>query len=230
MTVSGTPEWVGRRSRERKARVAADLLHDDQEVELLITAAQRILRRGGVEAVTVREVLAATSFGTRAFYRHFASRDELVMAVFVRAARREADRLTQKMARAGGPLEAVVAWIDGRLDLAFDRRVASSARELSVEAQLRRRQTPAELELAVELMLAPLIEQLEAALSVGLLQGVDPLRDARSVHDVVWGVIERQWSGFAMRPQETRRHVVRFCLRALGASQHEVSARDASRG
>ncbi len=167
--------------------------------------------------MTVREVLARANLGTRAFYRHFASKDQLVLAVFTQAAAREADRLARRMAAATDPVSAVVAWIDGRLDLAFDRRVSANLQDLSMQAQLRRRETPAELELAYDLMLAPLVAQLEAGRRGGLLPGVDPGPDARSIHDVVWGVVQRQWSGFPLRRRETRDRVIRFCLQAIGA-------------
>ena len=44
-------------------------------------------------------------------------------------------RLKRKMAAAADPSEAVVAWIDGRLDLAFNDRIRSDLRQMSLEAQ-----------------------------------------------------------------------------------------------
>jgi len=193
------------------------------EGELLVDTARAVLRERGAADVTVREVLSRANLGTRAFYRHFASKDELVLAVFTDAAAREADRLARRMASASDPVSAVVAWIDGRLQLAFDRRVSANLQDLSMQARLRRREAPAELELAYDLMLAPLVAQLEAGRREGLFPGVDPGPDARSIHDVVWGVVERQWSGFPLRPRPTRDRVVRFCLHAIGA---EEQARD----
>lgn len=210
-------ERLGGRRRERQARLASELEHDDREVDRLVAAAHRLLRAKGADGVTVRDVLAEARLGTRAFYRHFASRDELVLTVFTEGARREAERLTAKMAKAAEPVEAVVAWIDGRLELAFDRRVAANLQYLSMEAQLRHRQAPAGLELASELMLAPLIASLEDGRARGHFRSVDPPADARSIHDVVWGVVERRWAGFPLRRRETRDRVLRFCLQAIGA-------------
>jgi AcrR family transcriptional regulator len=197
-----------------------------EEEELLLEAARSVLREKGVSGMTVRDVLAQANLGTRAFYRHFASKDELVLAMFIGAAAQEAERLKRKMASATDPLAAVIAWIDGRLDLAFDRRIVAKLQALSTEAQLRRRETPAELQLAFDMMLAPLIEQLRMGQERGLFTEVNPELDARSIHDVVWGVVEAHWSGFPQRKRETRDRVVRFCLLAIGtpfdssASQH----------
>jgi AcrR family transcriptional regulator len=211
---------------QRRARLEKDLGQDLEEEELLLEAARRVLREKGVSGMTVRDVLAQANLGTRAFYRHFASKDELVLAMFTGAAAQEAERLKRKMASATDPLAAVIAWIDGRLDLAFDRRIATKLQALSTEAQLRRRETPAELQLAYDMMLAPLIEQLRMGQARGLFTEVNPELDARSIHDVVWGVVEAHWSGFPQRKRETRDRVVRFCLLAIGTSVDSVASQD----
>jgi AcrR family transcriptional regulator len=187
------------------------------ERELLLEAARSVLSEKGVAGMTVRDVLAQANLGTRAFYRHFASKDDLVLAMFTRGAALEAERLTRRMAPATDPVAAVTAWIDGRLDLAFDRRISANLQDLSIEAQLRRREAPAELQVAYDLMLAPLIEQLRVGRDSGLFADVDPEADARSIHGVVWGVVEAHWAGFPQRRRETRDGVVRFCLNAIGA-------------
>jgi AcrR family transcriptional regulator len=211
---------------QRRARLEKDLEQDLEEEGLLLEAARSVLRVKGVSGMTVRDVLAQANLGTRAFYRHFASKDELVLAMFTRAAAEEAERLKRRMAPATDPRAAVIAWIDGRLDLAFDRRIAANLQYLSTEAQLRRRETPAELQLAFDLMLAPLIEQLRMGQERGLFTEVNPEPDARSIHDVVWGVVEAHWSGFPQRKREARDRVVRFCLQAIGSSVDSSESQD----
>jgi AcrR family transcriptional regulator len=203
---------------QRQKRLEKDLEQDLVEERLLLEAARSVLRVKGVSGMTVRDVLSQANLGTRAFYRHFASKDELVLAMFTGAAAQEAERLKRRMASATDPLAAVIAWIDGRLDLAFDRRVAANLQALSTEAQLRRRESPAELQVAYDMMLAPLIAQLRIGQERGLFTEVNPELDARSIHDVVWGVVEAHWSGFPQRRRETRDRVVRFCLLAIGTA------------
>jgi AcrR family transcriptional regulator len=214
---------------QRRARLEKDFEQDLEEEGILLEAARSVLRVRGVSGMTVRDVLAQANLGTRAFYRHFASKDELVLAMFTRVAAEEAERLKRRMAPATDPRAAVIAWIDGRLDLAFDRRIAANLQYLSTEAQLRRRETPAELQLAFDMMLAPLIEQLRIGRERGLFAEVNPEPDARSIHDVVWGVVEAHWSGFPQRKRETRDRVVRFCLLAIGASVDASASRDVRR-
>ncbi|MGZ4583927.1 MAG: TetR/AcrR family transcriptional regulator, partial [Mycobacterium sp.] len=86
----------------------------------ILAAASTILRENGVRGFSIAAVLECAKLSTRAFYRHFGSKDELVAAVFLETARAEKRRLQRRMATAATEIEAVAAWIDGRLDLAFD--------------------------------------------------------------------------------------------------------------
>jgi AcrR family transcriptional regulator len=196
------------------------------ESEALIKAALHILRVKGDTGFTVNDVLGEAGLRTRAFYRHFASKDDLVVAAFAEGARAEATRLRRRMAHASGPLEGVVTWIDARLDLGFDRRLAANLRPLSQEAERAHGQFPAHLRLAFDRMLAPLIEQLQQGQLEGTFGDLSPAEDALAIHQVVWGVVEQRWSGFPLRYRETREQVLRFCLGGLGVESsvlHEAA-------
>src|SRR5271166_5096024 len=101
----------------------------------ILAAASTILREHGVQGLSIAAVLERAGLSTRAFYRHFGSKDELVAAVFLETARVEKRRLRRRMASATTEVEAVAVWIDGRLDLAFDDNIRSDLRRLSLEAQ-----------------------------------------------------------------------------------------------
>src|SRR5246127_1289544 len=89
----------------------------------ILAAASIILREHGVRGLSIAAVLERAGLSTRAFYRHFASKDELVAAAFLEAARVEMRRLRRRMAAAATEIDAVAAWIDARLDLAFDENI-----------------------------------------------------------------------------------------------------------
>ncbi len=191
------------------------------ESDALVQAARHVLERRGGGAFTVHQVLAEAGLGTRAFYRHFRSKEALVLAVFAEEAQRERARLEARMTGARTPTEAVTAWIETRLELAFDEGVADSMRVLSLEAQLAVEHAPEQMEAAFDSMLAPLIDQLAQGQQDGSFTGDDPTRDARALHDVVWGETLRQWSAFGSGPGGARQHVLGFCLRAIGADGGE---------
>src|SRR4051812_20043747 len=58
-----------------RARAAA-------EAGALLEAALTVLRRKGATGLTVADVLGESGLSTRAFYRHFESKDALLLALF----------------------------------------------------------------------------------------------------------------------------------------------------
>jgi AcrR family transcriptional regulator len=110
-----------------------DKLAPDPDVHrAILVAASKSVREQGVRGLSIAAVLDRAQLSTRAFYRHFESKDQLVAAVFLEMARLEMRRLKRKMSKAVTPVEAVAAWIDGRLDLAFDETIKSDLRQLSL--------------------------------------------------------------------------------------------------
>ena len=95
---------------------------------------------------------------------------------FLEMAHVETRRLSKKDGTsAATPVEAVAAWIDGRLDLAFDDNIKSDLRQLSIEAQSQIFASPELIQPAYAEMLEPLIEQLQRGLDDGTFQDVDPV-------------------------------------------------------
>ncbi|QLL05435.1 TetR/AcrR family transcriptional regulator [Mycobacterium vicinigordonae] len=203
------PECPRTRRREK-------LAPDPDVRRQIVSAASEALREDGVRGLSIAAVLNRAGLGTRAFYRHFASKDELVAAVFLEASRVEKRRLRRRMAAAANDIEAVVAWIDGRLDLAFDADVGSDLRRLSMEAQSQTLASPDLVHPAYAEMLEPLTEALRHGLASGAFLHIDPVTDAQFIHGVVWAGIDQHWTTGQDDRQEVRHSVLRFCLSALG--------------
>lgn len=194
------------------------------ERQALLDAALGILRARGAQGLKVDEVLSLAGLGTRAFYRHFTSKDQLVVEVFADAAHAEALRLRQRMQQHVDPLGAVVAWIDGRLDLAFDDEVQSDLQYVSQQAQAVNLVDPETMAGVHAAMLAPLVEQIERGGADGTFRDVDPVTDARSIDAVTWACIERQWAAGDTVREDVRARVLAFCLRGLGATDWTSSS------
>ena len=189
----------------------------------ILAAASKSVRENGVRGLSIAAVLDRAQLSTRAFYRHFESKDELVAAVFLEMARAEMRRLRRKMGTAGSPIEAVAAWIDGRLDLAFDENIKSDLRRLSLEAQSQMFASPELIQPAYAQILRPLIEQLRRGLEQGVFHDIDPVSDAQSIHGVVWTGTERQWATGDCERADVREHALRFCLRGLGVAPEKIA-------
>ena len=66
---------------------------DPQMRAAILAAALAIVREDGVRGLGIAQVLGRARLGTRAFYRHFDSKDQLIAAVFLEMARAEVQRL-----------------------------------------------------------------------------------------------------------------------------------------
>ncbi len=206
-----------------RTRRRSKLAPDPDVRRTIVAAAAEALREQGVRGLSVAAVLDRAELSTRAFYRHFESKDQVVAAVFLEMAHAERRRLQRKMAKAGDPVEAVAAWIDGRLDLAFDENIKSDLRRLSLEAQSQMFAAPELIQPAFEEMLKPLIEQLEHGLGSGMFHDIDPASEAQSIQGVVWASTERHWAARDDERFEVRRRALRFCLRGLGVKHEKIN-------
>jgi AcrR family transcriptional regulator len=212
-----------------RTRRRSKLAPDPDVRRTIVAAGAEALRAQGVRGLSVAAVLDHAELSTRAFYRHFQSKDQLVAAVFLEMAQDERRRLQRKMAKTAGPVEAVAAWIDGRLDLAFDENIKSDLRRLSLEAQSQIFAAPELIQPAFEEMLKPLIEQLSRGRSSAVFHDIDPVTEAQFVQGVVWASTERHWAAGDCERAEVRSRALRFCLRGLGvkaATIDDVAARD----
>lgn len=189
----------------------------------IMAAASEIIGELGVRGLSIAVVLDRAELSTRAFYRHFESKDQLVAEMFLEMARTEKRRLRRKMAKAANPVEAVAAWIDGRLDLAFDETTKSDLRGMSLEAQSQMFASPGLIQPAYAEMLKPLVEQLHRGLVDGVFHTIDPVTDAQSIQGVVWTSTERQWATGDCERTEVRQRTLRFCLRGLGVTPETIA-------
>ena len=199
------------------------LAPDPDTRRAILAAASESLREQGVQGLSIAAVLQRAELSTRAFYRHFESKDQLVSAVFLEMARTEKRRLRRRMAAAGGPVEAVAAWIDGRLDLAFSESIKSDLRHMSLEAQSQSFASPELIQPAYAEMLEPLIDQIQRGLEQGAFRDVDPMSGAQSIQGVVWASTERQWATGDCERAEVRQRTLRFCLRGLGVAAATIT-------
>ncbi|MDT5143416.1 MAG: hypothetical protein QOI79_2779 [Mycobacterium sp.] len=203
----------GRKKLEPDPRIRAAIL----------STAAEVIRTDGVQALSIAQLLSRAQLSTRAFYRHFESKDQLVAAVFLEMAHVEVVRLEQRMSDSD-PVRAVAAWIDGRLDLAFNQQIRSDLRQMSLEAQNQMFAAPEIVAPAYREILRPLIEQLTRGRDLGLFGEIHPDGEALSIQGVVWANIERHWATAHRDPSEIREHVLHFCLRGLGVVPETIAA------
>lgn len=188
----------------------------------IVDAASKSVQDHGVRGLSVAAVLERAQLSTRAFYRHFDSKDQLVAAVFLEMAQAETQRLRSRMANTTDPVEAVVAWVDGRLEVACGDNSDATMRRLSVEAHSKSFSSPEMVAPAYSAILQPLIEELERGLELGVFEDIVPATAAKSIHGVVWAGTQRQWAAHRSDRAALRERALRFCLRGLGVAPHRI--------
>jgi AcrR family transcriptional regulator len=214
MTISGA---ASRRVADRTVSPARD--RAEAEARALIEAALTVLRGKGAAGFTVAEVLAEAGLSTRAFYRHFASKDALLLALFDADNDAVRARVDSAIAAAPDSVAALVAWLDQTLALAFAPRRSRRTQVLWTEGMRLQHEFPADFARIEAAVIEPLERVLAAGRADGTFPDTDPPRDARSIHAVTWDLVESRLAGDSIDIATARAHVLRFCLPALGAGE-----------
>jgi AcrR family transcriptional regulator len=168
----------------------------------------------------VAAILEAAGLSTRAFYRHFESKDELFLAMLKRdstALAAELRTLAEKTP--GGPVAQMRAWVDRVVGLAYEPRRLAHAMVLdSDEVRVAKgyREASAELRADREMILADILER---GRSEGIFPLADPQRDAAAIQAVVDRAFSPPIVDPARRREQVVGYVVDFALRALGAAR-----------
>jgi AcrR family transcriptional regulator len=196
----------------------------DEELQIILDAAFEVMRRNGFEALTVSDILAEASVSTRAFYRHFASKDELLQAMFRRDAERFAAAVAARVGRAPTPRAALETWIDEILGFGLGRPRARRAAVLGSRAAMRSL-PPEELRGALDRLIEPLTAVLSAGAADGTFTADEPAQDAFLVSAMTWETSSRM-AGAAVRDRDAlRAALLAFVGRALGAPGADLSDR-----
>lgn len=105
-------------------RVETDDAASADEVEQLISATFAVTARAANIEPSVREILQQAGLSTKAFYRHFRSKDELLLVALEQGSRRIAEYLQHRMAAQPEPMARIGAWIEGLVRQAMDPEAA----------------------------------------------------------------------------------------------------------
>jgi AcrR family transcriptional regulator len=182
----------------------------------LMDAAMKVMRRNGFQGASVQDILDDAGLSTRAFYRQFQSKDDLLLAMFHTASRPDVEQVQASVDGAGTAIDGVLAWIDELLAIAYDRRRIQRMVVFNVVA----RQTvgyDVEVASLQDRLLDPLVRTLQRGSEDGSFPGTDPQPDAYSMYELVWSVASPHVR--RRRPlerEQARAHILRFCLPALG--------------
>jgi AcrR family transcriptional regulator len=189
---------------------------DDRDY--IIDAAYGCLSEPHSGPIPVAAILERAGVSTRAFYRHFESKDELFLAML----RHESDALAGRLARIadeapGDPTEQLRAWISQMFGLAHDPRLRMHVIVLDsdeVRAAKGYREAREHVRADRE---RSLVEILRRGHRDGSFPLADPQHDAIAIGAVVTREMTTPPTGDVRDVQGALDRVLDFSLRALGA-------------
>src|ERR1700691_4143889 len=94
----------------------------ERERTAIIRAAHRLIGHSAGGATPIEDILRAAGVNRRTFYRHFPSKDALVLAMQQEAGELVSEALHAATGRAADGRAAVLAWIEEFLSIGWDAR------------------------------------------------------------------------------------------------------------
>jgi AcrR family transcriptional regulator len=192
----------------------------DDDRHCIIDAAYSCLSEPHSGPIPVAAILQRARVSTRAFYRHFESKDELFLAML----RQETDALAERLDRVlekhdGGARRQLEAWIEGMFGLIHDDqtrlhftvidsdevRAARGYRETREQAHADRERS--------------LVEILRRGRDDGSFPLARPAEDAMAINGLISRVMMAQSNDDPDGLRRAKADILDFALRALGADR-----------
>lgn len=130
----------------------------EEEFERLLDATFRVMRERDTANPSVADILAASGLSTSAFYRHFPTKDDLLVTLLGRAHEVTRRHLEQRLAAHEAPVDRIVEWVRAMFGLiGTDELVTASRPFLLAHPRLLER-FPDEIEAGFAALVAPLAE------------------------------------------------------------------------
>lgn len=216
-SLPATGAWV-ERAVDRSAAVQRSKVRIAEQVRQMLAAARSLIGSKGDE-FTTQELAAEAGVALQTFYRYFASKDELLLAVIGDAMVDACARWAEEAEAFTDPLDRLRFYITTTLErLDGDDRSAAMSRFIVATRWRLHRQFPAELAEAERPFVELLRAEVRTASELGLLNPPDPHWDAWFLGELTRSVFH--YYAFAEHPEGTldvvREQLWRFCLAALG--------------
>ncbi len=195
--------------------LGANYARSSEQVARIMRAAVDLIRDTETLDLHVADVIAAAGVSNRAFYRHFSSKDELLMAVLEDGNRQYMEHLERRMADCTTHLDAVECWIRGMLARAQEPHRPTDTRPFVLNGMRLAYEFPTESLAVDEALRAPLREALGEAAAAGELAKPDLGRDVAHIVQLTlghmtWSLIQRD----PLRPSDVD-DIVAFALAGL---------------
>jgi AcrR family transcriptional regulator len=187
----------------------------EDELERLLAATFRVMRDRDTADPTVSDILAEAGLSTSAFYRHFPTKDDLLVTLLERAHELTRSHIDERVAATGDPRERVAEWIRGLFDLLRTDELVTANRPFLLAHPRLLERFPDEIGAGFEALLEPLVAAIASARKDAGLPPGDPPGDARLVLHQVFGMLIDAAALRTPIGDDTVHRVVDYTLRAV---------------
>jgi AcrR family transcriptional regulator len=194
----------------------ANLVDVTDEVSLLITATWTVAARTGSFEPSVREILHEAGVSTKAFYRHFRSKDDLLLVALETASSQLAEYIESKMASVAEPVPRIRVWIEGFVRQAIVPSAARRTLPWALGVGQLAHMYPEQFDHSKALVIAPLEREITRAAGQGTAASPNPPKDARIIFGYTMDAIRHHLIRRTEPDVSDIHQLVDFTYRALG--------------
>lgn len=189
--------------------------HYLDEVKRLITAGLSVMARTGNLDPRVIDIVREAGLSNQAFYRHFRSKDELLLAILDDGNRRLLQVLRTRLERANSGAERARCWINVILDQARNVNAAAATRPFAVGG--------ARLADAFPFESARMADELRAPLRSALAEcgSPDPSLDAIAIAHMVMGSMNEHLVARTKPSSTEAERLVELALRGVESNSEK---------
>ena len=208
--------WV-ERAADRSPIVQRSRSRGMQQARAIVDAASRLVMTNG-SGFTTQELVKEAGVALQTFYRYFASKDQLLLAVLEDMIGRSCLDYDKKARRLTGPVERLHFYVNTILAFAWTGGAERSTQQfITAEHWRLQRLYPEEIAEAIRPVVELILREVQAGVEAGLFQSTNPDYDAWLITQLLMGVYHH----YAFAPidqagEEIAPRVWTFCLSALG--------------
>ena len=208
--------WV-ERAVERSPMVQRSRNRGMEQAQAIVRAARRLLAAQGT-SFTTQELVKEAGVALQTFYRYFASKDQLLLAVFEDLISEFCDGLRAQVAEMKDPIERLHFCVTiAARPPDSDAAEVTAPRFITSEHWRLQQEYPAEIAVAISPFSDLVAEEIENAVRAGTLRSSDPQSDAWHITQLVMAVFHHYAFAEAERSsEEVAERLWQFCLSGLG--------------
>jgi AcrR family transcriptional regulator len=204
------------RAAQRSAAVQRSRTRIANQVRLMLDAALRLIREKG-DAFTTQELVKEAGIALQTFYRYFASKDELLLAVIADAMTDACTRWSEAALQLPDPVARLRLYVTGIIDVLDSEGGGETARFVVSTRWRLHHIFPDELAEAEKPFVDLLLGEINAAVDAGQLRPADPKWAAWFIVELVRSVYH--YYAYVPRQPDVKEQLWQFCLTALGGTE-----------